>query len=512
MSLFALANVLGCASAAGTEPERANEKPALAGAWRAEQLGTSNLLLLEADGSYRELGTVGPLKLVASGRWTSDGTTLQLEQKSNESVGMGETRKETVEGPRIRRIVSLSAQALVLEEHGYKDLSAVERVREERRYARLPEAEARALFPAVPTAAEKKTQDSAELAALRAEVERLTQEARKPSADLIRGLAYNDALREARRKAAALDAPDLLRATIALKHRGVEEMDACSMLAEALYAACNYGSLRALEVLVEAGMRDCGMITADAAREARAAGHEAAAKLLEAGAAGGANAAQPVGEQPRGVVELQRAAKSGDYAMVKAWLDQGVGVDVLDRSDRMQRTALMTAALGGHLEVVKLLVARGADVEAMDAQADNAFILAERSSPEIHKWLLAQAGEEVPAAEPVKSAKIDFGKDPSKLDPGALIDPDAPPPSAVRAEPASTRASNTATPRRKAADEPSGIPMPLGGKPSSEQCAQMRKQMAEVRAGAADDFVESLGISRASYIQQQESSYRSMCP
>jgi hypothetical protein len=61
--------------------------------------------------------------------------------------------------------------------------------------------------------------------------------------------------------------------------------------------------------------------------------------------------------------EMLRAVRQGDVAAVKALLDQGVPVDVKFRYDR---TPLSFAADRGHLEVVKLLLDRGADVTAQD--------------------------------------------------------------------------------------------------------------------------------------------------
>ena len=61
--------------------------------------------------------------------------------------------------------------------------------------------------------------------------------------------------------------------------------------------------------------------------------------------------------------ELLRAVRGGDLAAVKALLDQGVPVDAKFRYDR---TPLSFAADRGHVEIVKLLLARGADVNAKD--------------------------------------------------------------------------------------------------------------------------------------------------
>jgi ankyrin repeat protein len=62
--------------------------------------------------------------------------------------------------------------------------------------------------------------------------------------------------------------------------------------------------------------------------------------------------------------ELLDAVRKGDAAAVKALLDQGVPVDTKFRYDR---TALSFAADRGHVEIVKLLLERGADPDAADS-------------------------------------------------------------------------------------------------------------------------------------------------
>jgi hypothetical protein len=57
------------------------------------------------------------------------------------------------------------------------------------------------------------------------------------------------------------------------------------------------------------------------------------------------------------------AVRKGDVAAVKTVLDQGVEVDARFRYDR---TALSFAADRGHLEIVRMLLERGADVNAKD--------------------------------------------------------------------------------------------------------------------------------------------------
>jgi ankyrin repeat protein len=62
--------------------------------------------------------------------------------------------------------------------------------------------------------------------------------------------------------------------------------------------------------------------------------------------------------------EFFEAARRGDTAALKAFLDKGIPVDSKWRYDQ---TALLIAARLGHTSAVKLLVERGADVNAKDS-------------------------------------------------------------------------------------------------------------------------------------------------
>jgi ankyrin repeat protein len=85
-----------------------------------------------------------------------------------------------------------------------------------------------------------------------------------------------------------------------------------------------------------------------------------------------AAAQQPAGPPPSianepppepGADELNAAARKGDVAAVKALLDKGISPDA---KWRYGMTALFPAAERGHMEVVKLLVERGANVNVAD--------------------------------------------------------------------------------------------------------------------------------------------------
>ena len=76
------------------------------------------------------------------------------------------------------------------------------------------------------------------------------------------------------------------------------------------------------------------------------------------------SAQQPAPPVPSNSSEdLWAAARAGDTAKVAAALDKGADVNA---KTRYGATALTFAADKGHLEVVKLLIARGADVNAQD--------------------------------------------------------------------------------------------------------------------------------------------------
>ena len=59
---------------------------------------------------------------------------------------------------------------------------------------------------------------------------------------------------------------------------------------------------------------------------------------------------------------IHDAAATGDIEAVQAELDKGVDVDLKD--DTTEITSLYRAALNGHKQIVELLIASGADLEA----------------------------------------------------------------------------------------------------------------------------------------------------
>lgn len=84
---------------------------------------------------------------------------------------------------------------------------------------------------------------------------------------------------------------------------------------------------------------------------------ELAASLLRAGA--DANAANRYGIAP-----IHLAAVNGSKAMLDTLLAAGAGVDTLGQDGE---TVLMTVARGGHVDAARLLISKGADVNAREA-------------------------------------------------------------------------------------------------------------------------------------------------
>jgi len=73
--------------------------------------------------------------------------------------------------------------------------------------------------------------------------------------------------------------------------------------------------------------------------------------------------------------EFLDAAMDGDVQLVKEFLDKGVGVNVT-YDDEENLNALMQAAVGSHVEVVKVLLAAGAEVDARAGDGMTAFLIA----------------------------------------------------------------------------------------------------------------------------------------
>lgn len=84
--------------------------------------------------------------------------------------------------------------------------------------------------------------------------------------------------------------------------------------------------------------------------------------------------------QGDGGAALIEAAARGDLAAVRRALDAGASVNATagarDGGSGRGRNAVLAATQGGHVEVARLLIERGADVNAQDEIDDSAFLLA----------------------------------------------------------------------------------------------------------------------------------------
>lgn len=70
--------------------------------------------------------------------------------------------------------------------------------------------------------------------------------------------------------------------------------------------------------------------------------------------------------------DLLQAAESGDAAGVASALDAGADIE---SRDRHERSALLIAATEDHVDVAQLLVARGADSNALDDRHDTPWLV-----------------------------------------------------------------------------------------------------------------------------------------
>jgi len=91
-------------------------------------------------------------------------------------------------------------------------------------------------------------------------------------------------------------------------------------------------------------------------------------------------------------LSLQEAAAIGDIGLVRSLLDKGLGVD--SRDDPFLKTALHRAAMSGHKDVVELLLAKGADIEAGKFHIGTALhYAAKRGHNQIAELLIARGAD-----------------------------------------------------------------------------------------------------------------------
>lgn len=98
---------------------------------------------------------------------------------------------------------------------------------------------------------------------------------------------------------------------------------------------------------------------------------------------------EKLAQTPRAPEFVQYAAALGDLATVKAFLNQGLSVDVRDRRGA---TPLHAAAVGGQLAVAEYLVSKGADVNAINRFGDSPLENAESEGKRDVATFLAAKG------------------------------------------------------------------------------------------------------------------------
>jgi uncharacterized protein len=106
--------------------------------------------------------------------------------------------------------------------------------------------------------------------------------------------------------------------------------------------------------------------------------------------------------------DLIAAAARGDGAAVQALLDQGIAVDSMNA---LGTTALMTASLYGHLDVVQALLANGADVNAKSKLVSATALMAASRAGHLNVvQLLLAKGADVNAKANGVNAKPNAGE------------------------------------------------------------------------------------------------------
>ena len=95
--------------------------------------------------------------------------------------------------------------------------------------------------------------------------------------------------------------------------------------------------------------------------------------LVALAACGGGDRGRPADGDPS---DLVAAAARGDVASVRRLLAGGAYADARDRDGR---TAVTAAAIGDHVDVARVLIDAGADVDLQDAERNNPLLVCGRT-------------------------------------------------------------------------------------------------------------------------------------
>ena len=115
-------------------------------------------------------------------------------------------------------------------------------------------------------------------------------------------------------------------------------------------------------------------------------------------------------------VSFIEAARKGDNETVKRFLDAGMDVNLLDKRDEELSTVLMVAAMAGQTETSKILIARGAIVNAKTKKGRTALTWASwRGMTDTVKALLS-AGAEVNTRDRWGSTPLGFAVQKGRLE------------------------------------------------------------------------------------------------
>ena len=118
-------------------------------------------------------------------------------------------------------------------------------------------------------------------------------------------------------------------------------------------------------------------------------------------------------DSPELPLSLQEAATNGDIGMVKSLIREGANINA--RENGFFNTPLHCAAMGGHKEVVELLLVNGADVKARNSYTCTPLHYAAQSSRDIVELLVAH-GADINATTSLGEAPLQYAANAGQKD------------------------------------------------------------------------------------------------